>query len=322
MTIRSRSAGGINRRRRLGALAALALAGAAVATVLPAPASATPSTPLPLTPARTVTMEEETTLLDHQNPKEIRAYCRNGARLVGAGFSVFHQGGGLGAVVKEAVPVQGVGGADDYVSVKAYETPAGTSYTWRLFAYAVCATGLSGVEIVEDVSVIDSAPSHSAVAQCPFGKDVIGSSFAALLAPGEVMVTKSDLVTSSSPDEVRVTGYDDDDGITATWGVRAYAFCAFPPPGLEIVPDTYNFSGIGGSNHAWCPIGKIGLGSGAYVSDVSGVAAGDVTLTGLRTVGPFTQFNGEYAAVATAVEDADGTPADWELTTQVACADD
>jgi hypothetical protein len=227
-----------------------------------------------------VTVEEEMTLLDSVSPKEARAYCRNGARLVGAGFRIFHLGAGVAAVIQEVIPVQGVGGADDYVSVKAHETPTGTSSMWRLSARAVCATGLSPMEIVEDDSVVDSAPSHSAEAECPIGKEVIGSSFAALLAPGEVMVTKSELVPSSGQDEVRVTGYDDDDGITATWGVRAYAFCVSPPPGaVDIVFDTYNPSGSGGSNLAWCPIGQIGLGSGAYVSDVAGVAAGDVTLT-------------------------------------------
>jgi hypothetical protein len=313
----------IGMRRTLAVCAVLTLLGAAATTILAAPASASTSTPLPLPLGPTVTYESERTAYDDENPKHITASCHDGKKLIGVGYS--RSGGAAGVVIDRAVPVVNQTGREDWVTVYAYETAAGTPNRWSLEARAICASGLSNVVLSDDTSDIDGEDSHTAVAECPFGTKVVGTSFAAISEAddqGDVMVTEVNPIASSGGnDTVRVSAHADADGTADDWGVKAYAFCATAPLGLTIVSRTQNPPTDRIDQAVACPDGKVGLGAGAYFNDFTGAAAENLMLTNLNVSGPYTQFNGEYLAVASAMEDAAGTQgADWELTVKLVCA--
>jgi hypothetical protein len=292
------------------------LIGAAVAATVAAvdavPASAVVPAPLPV-PALVVTVETDTTGADlTTDPKHATAYCRGGTKLVGTGFT--RNSGGSGVVVDQVVPTVGQPGQDDHVTATAYATPAGAPFAWSLTVRAFCASGVSNVEVVDHDSLFDTSVPKRSTANCPFGKKVVGTAFQALGASGEVMVTKVDPVagTAGGVDHVDVTAYPDDDGITGDWGVKAFAFCATAPSGVQVVartvtPSTQNTTTV-------CPRPKVALGAGFVVDDV---AQGNVMVYGLTI---FEVFTTDHGAIASATEDADGTAAVWGLTAKAICA--
>lgn len=301
--------------RRLSVAAAGLVLGTAFATAAladtPAPASAAVALP-PNGPV--VTRVDAWTNLDLVNPKSVTAYCRGGTKLIGTGFS--RTGGGAGVMIDEAVPTVGQIGADDRVKVTAYQTPAGAPFAWSLRAWAFCASGVSNVQVVYDESDFDTTAPKTAEAECLFGTKVVGTAFEARGASGEVVVTKIDPVPGSGVvnDKVVVKAHPDDNGITGSWSVRAYAFCATAPPGLEIVSNTRASTGTSWTVAADCTGTKVALGAGGYVSDA---ATGNVLLTSLAS---FELVTGQQGAVMAATEDANGTNAAWDLTTKVICA--
>lgn len=292
------AATGQNNSRRISGMAALRLAAAAVTTILAIPtlAAAGPG----------VIVVEQRTNSDLVSPKEITAVCPPNTLLIGAGWGQRY--GSHYAVIDEARP------ESDRVTVRGAKTPVGPPTSWSLVARAICASGISNVQIVHQDSVINNLGTpKTAVATCPFGTRVVGTAFEALGPEGEVMVTKIDPTDYA----VSVKAYPDDTGIAGSWGVTAWAVCASAPAGLEIVSRTLTPANPSGWNymdvHTVCPRPKVAIGAGAYFNDV---AAGNVMLFNLNRF----QYQGDEMASSQATEDHDGTPAAWNLTTKAICA--
>ena len=321
MMTSSRRTGDAGRRRGWPVAAATVLFAVAAMATSPV-ASASASAPVALANGPVVTMEEVVSGDDYNNPKEVTAYCHGGKKLIGVGFYASTDSAG-GVIVDQAIPAVNRGvGLDDKVAVTAYETAAGVTSPWRLTARAICASGLSNVEVVSRPSAIDTVSPKTITADCPLGKRVVGSSFQGLNSPGEVIVTKVNPIAgggAGGKDTVSVTAYPDDDGIAGNWGVTAFAFCATTPSGWEIKSNSLNQTGDSLFVGMDCGPGNVGLGSGWLFEDVSGVAAGNVLLYNMSVV-LFPQFNNIYIAMSTGREDPDGTPATWKLTTKVVCA--
>ena len=296
------------RRRKLACVVTPTLVAAAMTTILAVPASASTPTPLSLLPTGPGVTVVEVFSGFGGGPRHAIATCTTGT-LVGTGFA--RSGGGSGVVIDAVVPI------GNQVTVTAVETAAGTPNQWGVTARAFCATGISNVQVKHDESLIDGVNPKTVEVECPFGTRVIGTAFQALGAQGEVIVTKMDPVAGVAPadDKAVVKAYADDNGIAGTWGVGAWAFCAAAPAGLEIVartltppPNTSSYTVSAG-----CTGSKVVVGAGTYLSSV---ATGNVLLYGLSA----NHYTVGEEAQASAIEDANGTPAAWSLTTKVICA--
>ena len=195
---------------------------AAAVAVLAGFATAAPANAIPgLVPA------SSPSLTNSLSPKSTVAGCPLGKTVIGAGGTISVGGGQV--VIDDMFP-----SAPGSVMATAYEDDNGTAVNWLVRAFAICAFAPPGYEAVPPaVSASNSIGPKSATATCPAGKNLIGTG--ARIDGGLGQVVLDDVTPSPSLKSVTVTGMEDDDGTAANWSVRAYAICAFPPPGLHLV---------------------------------------------------------------------------------------
>ncbi|MET9631094.1 hypothetical protein ABZX92_26870 [Lentzea sp. NPDC006480] len=144
------------------------------------------------------------------------ATCSPGKVVIGGGFEVT---GGLGeVVVDELLP------SSNQVFTKAFEGKAGTSRSWHIDAYAICAFQPAGWQIVDKVGPIFSG-GKTTTAKCPVGKKVLGPMFDLTGSLGQAHMLS--LLPHDFPDqEVSIAALEDDDGTTNSWGLNNWQICA------------------------------------------------------------------------------------------------
>ena len=243
-----------------------------------------------------------TTTIDSSDPKSVSAQCPAGMRVTGVGGDVT---GAVGEAQLDALIPRGTS-----VGAGAFEDDTGLASNWSLHAYAVCATPLPGLEIVSDTSNSASTATNRANATCPTGKQVVGGG-ADLNGTGH---GGNVVLDGPSPDHAltSVTGFgiEDEDGTAANWTVTAFAVCATPPPGLEVVTAHSEVDSDPASVTATCPSGKNLLGTGAFI----GNAFGQAVLDDVRPNAALT------SVTVTAHEDRDGYAGDWFVVGHAICA--
>lgn len=144
------------------------------------------------------------------------ATCSPGKVVVGGGFDVV---GGLGTVlVDELLPTT------NQVSTKAFEGKAGTSSSWFLDAYAICAFQPAGWEIVNKPGPIHSAGKIT-TKECPAGKKVLGPMFDLTGSLGQAHML-SVLPSDFPRQEVSIGALEDDDNTENSWGLNNWQVCA------------------------------------------------------------------------------------------------
>jgi hypothetical protein len=183
-------------------------------------------------------------------------------------------------------------------------------------AAAPPAAAVPGLQWVFAQSAADSVSPKMLIARCPAGKRVVGGGGGVFDAPtdqiNQVMLTALEpLHDTVNGDGFMAVGYERGAGISVTWTIAAYALCADPIAGLEIVTTTTNpSSSTFKATTAVCPGTKKVVSTGARVSD----AGGRVGL----------QLNRSDGAIgisrATAREDAGGYAGAWSLTSYAVCA--
>lgn len=172
-------------------------------------------------------------------------------------------------------------------------------------AAAPATAAVPGLQVVSAVTVANSSSPKNVVATCPAGKRVVGTGVYIDGVDGQVVL--DDFVPGAST--VMVTAYEDQDGTDANWWLRAFAVCADPLPGLEIVTATSASNSLPSkATSATCSSGRRSLGGGAVITGGTGQVVLDTVLPN----------SGD--TYARAYEDADGTTANWSLTTYAICA--
>jgi hypothetical protein len=169
---------------------------------------------------------------------------------------------------------------------------------------STASAAVTGLQVVSAVTEGGPASPKSVTATCPAGKRVVGTGVYIDGVDGRVML--DDLIPTSTT--VRVTGYEDQAGTSASWWIRAFAVCSDPLRGLEIVSATKVAGPNGATANASCSAGKRSLGAGASITG----GLGQVVLDAMRPT--------DAGASATAFEDADGAPRTWRLTSYAICA--
>ncbi len=179
---------------------------------------------------------------------------------------------------------------------------------------ATSASAVTGLEKVHSpTSATDSQASKTVTARCPSGKQVVG---------GGGWVHAVDRIAEDNLALTQLRPFDSyRDGYTVTaeeiiytsgnWWVQAYAICADPMSGHQIVTGTTSYSSQEKQHaKAVCPSGKRAIGSGARINYAS---TGEVALQIARASGP-----GDITR-AQAREEANGYSGNWNITAYAVC---
>lgn len=123
--------------------------------------------------------------------------------------------------------------------------------------------------VVSSLTPFDSTANKTIAAVCPAGKRVLGGG-ARVNAAQHVVLTREEPVHTSAGDSYVVEASEDRIGFAGAWALQAFAICADPPPGLEIVSAT----GPAGSRafqvvNADCR-GKLAIGAGGRINGGGG----------------------------------------------------
>ena len=165
-----------------------------------------------------------------------------------------------------------------------------------------------GVQRVVVATTEDSVDAKAATATCPAGKRVVGAGADVTPGNGEVLI--DEIRPGPGLTSLTVTASENDGGTGAAWYVAAWAICAYPPPGLELVSATSASSSAGKSVVATCPAGKRVVGAAGGTAG----APGQLLLDGIKPDSGLTKVT------VNAFEDQTGTAASWSVTANAVCA--
>jgi hypothetical protein len=229
------------------------------------------------------------------------AVCPSGERAVGGGGRITFGNGQV--LLDDMVP------SDTAFRAFGREDQDGFQFGWGVSASAICASPVPGIVVVSGPSPVNSED-KPARATCPADKRVIGAG--AELNGGQGQVTLDDVIPKTTTVDVRAR--EDRDGLATNWSVTAYAVCANPLPGLEIVPKTSATDSFASKSIAAnCPPGKKLLGGGGEITFGSGGT--EVVLTEVRPNGSTLT-----SMIAGASEIQGGSTRNWNLTAYAVCA--
>jgi hypothetical protein len=229
--------------------------------------------------------------------KGVTATCPAGKRVVGAGGEV---GGIEGQValndLRPSDPLDGV-------TAHAAEDEDGTASNWLVRAFAICA---AVSQRVVATSPTDSSFSKSQVPHCPSHLEDTGGGGDITGGRGQVHIFS---LWPFSPSSWVAQAQEDWNGYAGAWSLTAYAVCATPLPGQEIVT---NVSPGGDSSSTksvtvTCPPGKRVIGAGGTVTP-------QVVLDDVRPNASLT------SVTAAGYEDEAGDPLDWLIHADAVCA--
>ena len=242
-------------------------------------------------------------LADSLSTKQAVVTCPVGKRLIGAGGEVTF---GVGQVVIDDLsPNAGL----TNVRIVAREDEDGTTATWFVRGYAICANPVPGLQLVTAGQASNSVSGTGVTATCPVGKKLIGAGGQLTNALGQVVM--DDITPNAGLTSVSVTGFEDDTGTTTNWTIHAFAICANPLPGLQRISATGISNSVTGTGAtAACTGGRKLIGTGGdFTSGLGQVAMDDIepdpTLTSLSVIG---------------YEDDNGTAANWSTRAYAICA--
>jgi hypothetical protein len=230
-----------------------ALAGVLLGAVLTMTGtSATASTETPAQAAVPLTGLEKVSspvVTDSTSPKEAKAVCPTGKKVVGGGGWVNQQSTGTNPErlaltrLEPSDDVLGTGtptGRDGYIAAAA-ETSPGTTGVWWVQAYAICADASSvpGWELEAEFSQTLSEPVQQVTSGCDPAdthKRALGTGARiAVFSQGEVVlqVARTDALGGLT----RAQAHEDANGYSGTWWLGAYTICANTPAGFEVAGD-------------------------------------------------------------------------------------
>jgi hypothetical protein len=194
------------------------------------------------------------------------------------------------------------------VTVRAIEDETGTTATWYVAAYAICAPPPAGLVRVAATSPSTSA-GKSVTAACPAGKKVVGTGAEVNGADGQILL--DGIRPTLDLTKVTVNALEDQTQTAASWTVTAYAICSAPVTGLQRVAATTASDSTGSRvGEVACPAHKVLVGLGGEINSAYGQGVLDAVFpdAALETAG--------FAAW----EDDTGNPNSWSLTTYAICA--
>jgi hypothetical protein len=252
-----------------------------------------------------------TSAIDSQPTKTDRADCPAGTRVIGGGGWVHALAAADSAKVALVAlqPVHPASGPDHYVAVGQEITPNITT-NWWVQAYAICASPVSGLQIISKTS---SSRAQAADVFCPAGQQPLGGGGRVDNPTNRVALVGATPTETAGNRKYSAYARADRLDYTGLWTVTVYAVCAPTPPGYEVVY-AHSTGGPSDTNKVAfvsCPSGKRvhGAAGTVNVSAPTGIA--------LQVVYPFNALDQVEAAAVETVP----TEVDWKPVAAVAiCA--
>jgi hypothetical protein len=293
--------GGRRTMRRLGLLASAALIGLGASVASATPASADP--------IAGVVRIEIASGLDATTPKSVVVPCPVGTKVINAGGYISTGNGKV--AMDDIFPNEAL----TSVTITAKETDAYAT-AWKVTGFATCATEPLGLEWNWVQSEEDSDDVKSVTAECTEGKTLLGTGATVRGGLGEVAIDEikpngGPLVAAT---EVTVQAVEVD-AFTGNWTANAFAICADPLDGQQVISEET----LAGSNNngirADCDPNQAATGSGAEIVGHTGQVVIDDSYP--------TDGSPILAPTATTVYgmEEDGTGANWSIRGYVICAD-
>ena len=178
-----------------------------------------------------------------QSPKSATAFCASDQRVVGGGGEIIlARAGDPRPVLTSLRPVRVRVNAE--VTIEGYQAGAeeispGTAVEWTLKTWAVCADALPGQHIVRASTPKTSSAKKAVAVACPPGERVIGSGGARHRRLSEARfrgrVHLQVARPSATGDIARAQAHEGVNGYPGKWWLTAYAICAPPPEGYQVV---------------------------------------------------------------------------------------
>ena len=237
---------------------------------------------------------------ENSSSKAVQATCDGGRELTGGGGDL----AGLDGAVRLMFTPTAAG-----MIVAAQEILPGIASDWRVRAFSICASPLPGLEFVSNTSPASSTDKNTTVT-CPAGKKVVGAGGSAG-APNVVQVNA--ITPLPGLTGVQASAFEDENGATGDWTVTAYAVCATPPAGLQLITAQGDVHSDPQSAVAVCPPGKVLLGAGGEVQGPA-TTGGEIVIDDLRPNELLT------AVVVTGLEHPSGTTSVWFPRAHAICA--
>jgi len=277
---------------RLTAATVLALGAGLASTTLAGPAVAVPG----LVRAAAVGAG------DSASTKETIATCPVGTRVLGGGGAI--QGGDSHVRLTR---LQALGSTDQF-AVGAAEDGAYAG-SWLLFAYAICGQAPAGLQYVSFHSPSDSDGHKTGSVECPAGTTAISYGGRTTGGGGHVVLTA--IGPTGGLTGTKVIADEDEDGLATDWSMWAYAVCANPLPGQQLVyADALPADSVPDTVTVACPSAKRVHGLGSTITSGFGEVhhhelTPNATLTSVTVI---------------AVEDASGAGQNWWTRGYAVCA--
>jgi hypothetical protein len=256
---------------------------------------------------------EDMSSLDSHNFKGANAKCPPGKKVIGGGAMLSGGGAKIGLVSL------GPNADNTIYGVAAQEISGGTTESWRVTAYALCAnaSAVPGLEKVEGPpSAHNSLEFKQAFADCPTGKKLVGLGASVLPVNNGAVALFQMVPRTSSLKGVTVGAAEIDGGTTQNWSVRAVALCVNQNSAIDVELVSMTDSsgtGVGIVRTLNCPAGKKVISGGLSVLD-----APFSRLTGIR-IEP-REDKDLRSITLIARESALGTTAKWKMTSYALCA--
>jgi hypothetical protein len=258
-------------RRVAGFTAALATAGGLVGVSLAAAAPATAAVPV----SGLVKVTGSSVTNSSGLVKTATAFCPPDKVILGGGGRTVEADGAHGHRLRlfqlqpsDAFAFPGGGFRPGY-RASAHATELGVD-AWRVEAYALCAFPVAGRHIVpQSIAQGFSPPVLATAAVCPPGERVLGSG---ARVDGGAREVGLQVARPSGPGDIaRAQGHEDANGYGNDWDLVAFAVCAPPPSGYEVIfgESQQRLSESVKTAFAGCTGTKRVIGAGAAITNVA-----------------------------------------------------
>lgn len=173
----------------------------------------------------------------------------------------------------------------------------------------------SGLTRVTKVSASDSTTLKQVAAVCPAGKRVVGGGAEIVNGRGQVVLQRLQPLRTATDERFVAGAREDASGYGRDWRLRAFAVCADPLPGQQIIASTAPVSSDSQQSLVGlCPNGQREIGFGGRINN----GGGQVRLTDLY------DFFGPPSSllIVGAREELDGYAGQWSLSSYTICANE
>lgn len=285
-----------NRKSRLLLLSAALLAGVVAPVAIGTPASAVTG----LVVVTTTSPERGS-----EDFKGANAVCPSGTKILGGGADIVNGGHSVQLGGLNPAPL---GLPANSMWATANEDVPGYTGSWYIKAWAICASGVTGHQIVQASSAEPAGSTFAyATATCPAGKKVIGAGGRSASKPSYVLDT-IDVAGDLSSVYVETAAAESPAPGTAPLA-EAYAICIDPVPGQQLVTASSGFTSADKTLSVSCPSGTTLHGTGGGMTSALGQAHLDMLAP-----------TGTSSAKIEAREDANGYSGTWKFDVYAICA--